>query len=122
MLGREGEVGEHVRLGLVHQRAELGPAGAQLVGNVPPGLGGAGVVGPDEGLPDRGRNHGVLALGHVSERVPHEVDAAALPGGADHPRDRALSPSWASEITSFTPLRPRRTRVAQEGRPEGLGL
>ena len=39
------------------------------------------------------------------------MHAAALPGGAEHPGDRRRKPSWASEITSLTPLRPRLTRL-----------
>jgi hypothetical protein len=31
-------VGQHVMLAVVHQRGELGPAAAQLVGDMPPGL------------------------------------------------------------------------------------
>ena len=35
------------------------------------------------------------------------MHAAPLPGGAEHPRgSAALRPSWASEITSFTPCEP----------------
>ena len=38
VLSREGHVGQHVVLASVHQRAQLGPARPQLVGDVPPGL------------------------------------------------------------------------------------
>jgi hypothetical protein len=38
MLGREGHVGEHVVLAVVHQGRELGPARSELIGDVPPGL------------------------------------------------------------------------------------
>ena len=34
----------------------------------------------------------------------------------------ALMPSWASEMTSLTPRRPRARQLAQELGPEGLGL
>ena len=48
-----------------------------------PGLGSGGVIGLEEGLADRGGNDGVLAFGHMRQGVPHEVDAAALPGRAE---------------------------------------
>jgi hypothetical protein len=38
VLAWEGHVGQHVVLALVHQRGELGPARAELVGDLPPGL------------------------------------------------------------------------------------
>jgi hypothetical protein len=41
LLGK-GQLGEHVVLGGVHAGAELRPAGAELVGDVAPGLGGCG--------------------------------------------------------------------------------
>src|SRR3954454_1226659 len=34
----------------------------------------------------------------------------------------ALSPSWASEMTSFTPFEPQPHEIAQESRPKRLGL
>ncbi len=90
VLAREGHVGEHVLLGLVHQRAELRPAAAELVGDVAPGLAGALAVGLDEGLADGGGDHGVLAARSIGERVAGEMNPAPLPGGADHPPDRGL--------------------------------
>jgi hypothetical protein len=38
MMSREGQVGQHVVLALVHQRSELGPVSAQLGGDMPPGV------------------------------------------------------------------------------------
>jgi hypothetical protein len=38
MLAREGHVGQHVVFAGVHQVGELGPAGAQLFGNLAPGF------------------------------------------------------------------------------------
>jgi hypothetical protein len=36
VLGRESHVGQHVVLAVVHQRRELRPARAELVGHLPP--------------------------------------------------------------------------------------
>jgi hypothetical protein len=41
-------------------------------------------VGLEEDLADSGGNDSVLALGHVGQGIAHEVDAATLPGGAEH--------------------------------------
>jgi putative transposase len=86
----EGHVGEHVMLGVVHAGAELRPAGAQLVGDLAPDLCRGSVVGLEEDLADSGGNNSVLALGHVGQGIAHEVDAATLPGGAEHSGDRCL--------------------------------
>lgn len=65
-------------LGVVHAGAQLRTAGAQLVGDLAPDLRRGGVVGLEEDLADCGSNDGVLALGHICQRVPHEVDAGAV--------------------------------------------
>lgn len=79
VLRGEGDVGEDVRLGVVHACAQLGPPRPQLVGDAPPGPDRGGMLVLEEGLADRGCHHGLLALGHVGEGVPHEVHAAPLP-------------------------------------------
>ena len=49
--GREGHVGQHVGLGLVHECGELGQLGAELVGDPAPlRLGGLGVVLGEGGI------------------------------------------------------------------------
>jgi len=78
MLGGEGHVSEHVGFSVVHAVAQLRPAGAELVGDMPPGLHRRGVTWLEEDLPDRSRHHGCLALGHVRQRIPHEVDAGTV--------------------------------------------
>jgi site-specific DNA recombinase len=90
VLDREGQVGEHLVLALVHQRGELGPAGPELVGDLAPGLARRILVGLEESLAQGGGDHGVLALGHVGQGIPHPVDAATLPSGTQYPRDRLL--------------------------------
>ena len=83
-------VGEHVGLGLVHQGGELRQLGAQLIGDLAPlRAGGLGVV-LGEGGGDEGGDDAPAALAGMGERVAHEVDAAALPGGAEHLGDGGL--------------------------------
>jgi hypothetical protein len=123
VLRGEAHVGQHVGLGVVHQDGELRELGAELVGDVAPLLAGSFGVVLGEGGGHAGRHDAPPALAGVRERVAQEVDAAALPGRA--PRTRAIaafSPSWASEITSFTPRRATSGELAQELGPERLGL
>jgi len=122
VLRREADVGEHVVLDLVHEGGELRPAGAELVGHVPPGLPGAAAVGLHEGLTDRGCHHGVLAARHVSERVAHEVDPAALPGGADDAGDGRLQPLVRVRDRQLHALEAAADEILEEARPEGLRL
>src|SRR3954469_5510860 len=88
--GREGHVGEDVGFCLVHQGCELGDFGPELVGDAAPlRLGGLGIV-LGEGGGDEGRDDAPSASSGMSERVAHEVHAAALPSGTEHLRDRRL--------------------------------
>jgi hypothetical protein len=70
---RERQVGEHVLLAVVHELAELGPAGAELVGDVAPGLPGAVLIGLQEGLAQRRGDDRLLPLACVSQGVPHPM-------------------------------------------------
>ena len=65
VLAREGHVGQHVMLAGVHEIGQLGPARAQLLGHLAPGLAGMGAVWLVEGLADGGGDDGVLAAGDV---------------------------------------------------------
>jgi hypothetical protein len=85
---------------------ELRRAGAELVGDVAPGLDGGRPVGLVEGLPDRGGNDGVLALGHMGERVSDPVNAASLPGRLEHPRDGGLEASKGRKHKPMISRRP----------------
>ncbi len=88
VLGREGDIGQHVVLAVVHQSAELGPAWPQLIGDVAPGLLGGRGIGLQKGLTDRGGDHGVLALRHVRQGVAHPMNSAPLPCRTEHPGNR----------------------------------
>lgn len=90
VLGGKVHVRQHVGLALVDERAELGPFGAQLVSDVAERLAGSGAIGLDERLPERGRDHALLALGDVCLGVAHPMNPAPLPGGADNAADRGL--------------------------------
>ena len=68
----------------LHQRSELGPAPAQLVGDMAPGLVSGICIGLRESLTDRRGYDGVLALRDVRQRVSDPISATPLPAGAEH--------------------------------------
>ena len=122
MLGREGHVGQNIRLAFIHQRSEFWPAGAKLVRDVAPNLLRAFLVGLVEGLPDCRSNDGVLALGHVGEGIAHPVDAAALPRRIEDPRDRGFQAGMRIGDYQLKTLQPAAFETTQELGPECLSL
>ena len=70
VLAREGHAGQYVMLILIYQRGELGPPRAELVDDVSPGSVRCLSFGRQEGWPDCGGHHSVLALTHMRQRVP----------------------------------------------------
>ena len=122
MLGGEGQVGQDVMLALVHQGSELGPTRPELVGDLPPGLASGVGVGLEEGLAQGGGDHGVLALRHVGQGVPHQVDAAALPGGAEDAGDRLLEAFVGIGDDQLHAFQAAPDQALEEARPERLRL
>src|ERR671921_2325593 len=101
-------VGEHVMFGIVEQSGDLAKAWAELIGDAAPGLSGGLAIGLDEDLPDSGRHcwlFGTWASSDLMKCTRHRCQVALRTCVM-----AALRPSWASEMTSLTPLRPRRTR------------
>ena len=58
----------------------------------------------------------------MGEDIPHEVHAAALPGGVEDLRDRSLDPLMGVGDHQLNPAQAAPGQLAQESRPEGLGL
>ena len=122
VLLREAHVGEHVGLGLVHQRGELRDLGAELVGDLAPlGPGGVGVV-LGEGGGDEGGDDAAALFAGMGQHVAHEVHAAALPGGVQHLGDRGLQPFMGVRDHQLDAAQAAPGELAQELGPEGLGL
>jgi hypothetical protein len=90
MVGREGVEGEQVVLGLLEQLGALRERRAQSLQCVTDELArkltGVGV----EERADQRRQHRLLLAARVPRRFAEEMDAAALPGAAEHLRDRSL--------------------------------
>ncbi len=73
VLAGKGQTGQHVMLGLVPEVGQPGPARAQLIRRLAPGLAGMGAAGLIECLADHGGDGSVLTARDMRESVPHPV-------------------------------------------------
>ena len=122
MLLGKGHVGQHVGLGIIHQSRQFRELWAHLVGHGAPLLaGGLGrVLG--KGGADEGRDHPPATFAGVRQGIAHEVDATALPTGAQQLGDRRLDPFMRVRDHQLHPAQAPARQLAQEGGPEGFGL
>ena len=122
MLLGEGHVGQHVGLRVVHDGGELGDLRADLVGDRAPlhARGFRRLLG--EGGGNEGRHDPPPALAGMGEHVAHEVDAATLPGGAEHLGDGGLDAFMGIGDDELDATQPPARQLAQELRPDRLGL
>ena len=109
-------------LALVHQRGELRPAAAQLIGDVPPGLVRSVSVGLQKGLADRGGNHRVLALRDVCQGVSDPMHATTLPGSAEDSCDRVAQSVVRVRDHQLHAFEAALDQALQKARPEGFSL
>lgn len=121
-LAGERHVREHIRLAVVHERAELGPPASELVGDVAPGLARGGAVRLIERLADGGGDNGVLAAGGMSECVPHPVNAAALPRRIENPGHGGLEAGVRVRDDGFQTIQPAGLQPSEKLGPECFGL
>ena len=122
MLLREGHVGEHVGLGIVENSGELWQLRATLIGDgAPLGAGGLGRLLHKGGC-DEGRDDATTALAGMRQHVPHEVDAAALPGGGEHLGDGGLQALISIRDDELHPAQASAGELAQELCPDRFGL
>ena len=122
VLAREGHIGQDVMLAGVHQVGELGPARAQLLGDLAPGLAGMGAIGLIEGLADRGRDDGVLAARDMGQRVAHPVNATPLPCRLEDTGDGGLEAGVGIADHQSDTAKAAGAQRAKELGPERLGL
>ena len=122
VLAREGHIGQDVMLAGVHQVGELGPARAQLLGDLAPGLAGMGAIGLIEGLADRGRDDGVLAARDMGQRVAHPVNATPLPCRLEDTGDGSLEAGVGIADHQSDTAKAAGAQRAKELGPERLGL
>ena len=120
---RERGEGQHLGLGVGHQRCDFGESGAELGGDFVPGVAhSAGVGLREDGSEHRG-GHVLVSLGHQSEQVADEVHSAALaPGTLQGPVRGGAEPGVSVGYHQAHPGEPSDSQRAQEVLPEGLAL
>ena len=104
----------------VHQVRQLGPAGADLFRDVAPSIASVLTVGLFERLPDRCRDHRMLAFGDVGESIAHPVNPAALPGCFEHTRDGGFEAGMGIADHKLHAVETAGLQRAQEVRPESF--
>ena len=92
VIRREGVEGEHVLFGRLEDRLDLWELALERGGRLGESIARGGAVLSAEDRADQRREHRLLLGAGVAEAVPEEVDGAALPGDAEHLRDRRLQP------------------------------
>ena len=108
-------------LAVIHQRRKLGPAPAELISNMPPGLMCHLGIALQESLADRGGDHGVLTFRHVGQGVAHPMNPAALPSGAEHASDREAQAVMSIRDHQLDTLETALDQALQKGRPASTG-
>lgn len=122
VLLRESHVGQHVGLGVVHDCRQLRHLGPDLVGDGAPlyGRGLGRLLG--EGGGDESRDDAAPALAGMRQHVPHEVDAAPLPCRAQHLGHGGLDALMGIGDDELDAAQAAAGQLAQELRPDRLGL
>ncbi len=130
----KGHVGQHVMFAGVHQVREFRPSGPQLLRHLAPSLARMGRSGwskacrnePLSAIGPRtmasGRDHRVLAAGHMRQGVAHPMDPTALPRGLEDPRDGGLQAGMGVADHQPHAIQAAGLQRAQELGREGLGL
>ncbi|BCI69435.1 hypothetical protein SPKIRA_20960 [Sphingomonas paucimobilis] len=90
-------------LGFIHAGAQLRPAGAQLVGNLPPDLCRGGMIGLEEDWRMAAATTVFWPLGTYASALRMKWTRQRCQVALRTRVIAALRPSWASEMTSLTP-------------------
>ena len=122
VLDREVHIGQHVGLGVVHQRCQLGDTWSQLIGHLAPLLAGRLCIVLGKCGADPGGDDATLGLAGVCHGVAHEVHAASLPGRAKHFGDRCLQSFMRIRDDQLDGAQAAPGQAAQKFGPERLRL
>ena len=113
---------EHVVLGRVHQFGGFVELRSHVVSHFPPlAVCILRCLLGESGADHRG-DHGLLGLGHAGEDVAHEMDAAALRRGGQHLLHGAFEALVLVGDDQLNATQTPAGELAQEHRPEGLGV
>lgn len=109
-------------LGVIHERGQLRHFGPDLIGDgTPLGAGGLGCVLGESGG-DEGRDHPSTALPGMGKGIALEVDAAALPCGAENLGDGGLDALMGVRDHQLHAPQPTPGEFTQELGPDRIGL
>ena len=123
MLGREGQVAQHVRFGLIQQGGQAWEARPEAVRYLAPLLMRCGRVRLGKGRPNRGGDHGRGRFWHMGEGIPHEVHPAPLPARPlQHRSDGALQAFMGIADDQLHPNQAACDQPTQELEPESAVL
>jgi hypothetical protein len=106
----EIQVAQHIGLAVVDEGGELRPFLPQLVGDLAQHGVGLGPIGRQKGLAPR-RRHLLCRVGTCARALRIQGTRQRCQAAPNTRRIAAFSPSWASEITSLMPLKPRRAKL-----------
>jgi hypothetical protein len=98
-----------------------GPFGVQVIPRAPLLAGGFRCF-LGEGCGDEGRDHAPAALAGMGEDIAHEVDAATLPGCAQHLRDSCLQAKVRIRDDQLHSAQAAAGQAVQELGPDRLSL
>src|SRR5512144_551347 len=100
----------------------MNSARLRMVGRFAPlGSGGIGII-LGEGGGDERRNHAATALAGMGQCIAHEMNPASLPSGVQYFGDGGLQAFMGVGDHQLDPAQAAAGELAQEARPEGLGL
>jgi hypothetical protein len=122
VLAWKAHIGQNIVLALVHEVGQLGPTGAELLGDMTPSFACMFAFRLVESLPDRGSNDRVLAARDVGKGVAHPVNAAALPSGLEHAVDGRPEATVCVADHQLGAVEPTGFQAAQKVHPEGFRL
>ena len=123
VLGREAHVGQHVGLGLVHQGGELGDLGPELVGDAAPlGLGGCSASSWAKAVAMKAETTRRPLLPAWARALRMKWTRQRCQVAVKHLGDGGLDALVGVGDDQLDAAQAAPGELAQEGRPEGLGL
>ena len=102
---------DRTSVSLSSMNARASAISAALVRHVTQRLAGLCAIRLDERLAQCRRHHALLGLRYIRQRIPHPMNATALPRGTEHPTDRRLQPLMRVRDHQLHARRPRRARL-----------
>src|ERR1700745_1576903 len=123
MLLWEGQIRQHLVLGVIQQLCHTWKALAELVGDAAPLLASSGGIRLDKDRADRRSDHSLGTLGHQTQHIPHEMRSATLPARSlNHRGDGSLEALVTVADDQLHPGQATCHQCPEEPEPEGAVL